>query len=504
MRLLPGNQTIALVLLHAIFAFGLQQTDQQPLALVGGTAITASDKPPIFDAVILLKNGRIQAIGPRNSIVIPPSVKVLELRGKFVTPGLIDTNVHLVLMTIPEFFIKYEGRFEDIALESAQLGLKYGFTTLMDTWGPLEPLLKARDRLDRGEVLGSRVLIGGNIVGMGGPFTTSMLGSAPISSSGLRYSGWVDPEIQKRIDDLWEANMGPRLLALTPGEIAQATRDYLARGVDFVKVAVSDHGLQPVEPLMFSPEQLRAIREEVRKAGRPFVTHTFTLASLDIAINSGPDLLQHPNVMMPFPSTPAQIATRDELIARIKREHIYCSLMMVPSKEQLRILREWNPNDHPHDAALNRIMMSRKQGAESQYKQQLAALRPWLEAKLPFTLATDAGLELSDLGPVVWGRLGRAEFERMEALQDAGALPNEILMAATRRGAEAYGLGKELGTLEVGKIADVLVLDGDPLQDVHNFRKINLVIKGGRVVDRKALPTVHVAPYFEPEMPWPF
>jgi imidazolonepropionase-like amidohydrolase len=92
----------------------------------------------------------------------------------------------------------------------------------------------------------------------------------------------------------------------------------------------------------------------------------------------------------------------------------------------------------------------------------------------------------------------------MEALQDAGASTMEILMGATRRGAEAYGLGHDLGTVEAGKIADLLVLEANPLQDIHNFRKIDMVLKGGNVVDRKALPTVHAVDFYDPEAPWPF
>src|SRR5271170_2841457 len=92
------------------------------LALVGGTVITATGEPPIPDAVVLIENGRIKVIGSRASVIIPSGTQVIDVQGKFITPGLIDTNVHLVLMTVPEFFVKYEGKFEDIALESAQIG----------------------------------------------------------------------------------------------------------------------------------------------------------------------------------------------------------------------------------------------------------------------------------------------------------------------------------------------------------------------------------------------
>ena len=94
------------------------------LALVGGTVIIATGQPPIPDAVVLIENGRIKAVGPRATVTVPSGVQIVDAHGKFITPGIIDTNAHLVLMTVPEFFVKYEDRFEDIALESAQVGLE--------------------------------------------------------------------------------------------------------------------------------------------------------------------------------------------------------------------------------------------------------------------------------------------------------------------------------------------------------------------------------------------
>lgn len=480
-----------------------------PLALAGGTVITATGAPPIPHATVLIENGRIKAVGPSPSVTIPKGAQVIDAGGKFITPGLIDTNVHLVLMTVPEFFIKYEDRFEDIALESAQITLKYGITTVMDTWGPLDPLLKARDRLNHGQVLGSRVLIAGNIVGLGGPFSSNFLLSWPLHGLDVRYGGWVHPIIQQRINALWEANVGPNLLALTPSEIAEEMRKYLARGVDFVKVAVSAHGIDPVEPLMFSEEQLRAMREEVRKAGRQFQTHTYTLESLRLGIAVDPELLQHPNVMSTPPDTPAQRKMLEELIAEINRKHIYCALMGLPSKDQTQIIWNWKPgqqrpNGSEEDQYVDQIMLSRHKMADPVlYAKNRDLLRLWLDAKVPFTLATDGGAEASELGPVVWGRLGRRHFENMESLEDAGASPMEILIGATRRGAEAYGLARDLGTVEAGKIADLLVLDADPIQDVRNLRKINRVLKDGRIIDRASLPTVNVI-HYDPEAPWPY
>jgi imidazolonepropionase-like amidohydrolase len=260
---------------------------------------------------------------------------------------------------------------------------------------------------------------------------------------------------------------------------------------------------------MFSPEQLRAMREEVRKAGRPFQTHTFTLESLRIGIGPYPQLLQHPNVMSTLPESPAQRAELSALIAEINRKHIYCALMGLPSRDQSQIIWNWKPGEHraagnPEDQYVDEIMLSRHaSGDPAVYQKKVALLHVWLDSKVPFTLATDGGAEASELGPVVWGRLGRRHFENMESLVDAGASPMEVLIGATRRGAEAYGLGRDLGTIKQGKIADLLVVDANPLADIRNLRKINSVIKDGCVVDRASLPTVKVI-HYDPEARRPY
>jgi imidazolonepropionase-like amidohydrolase len=505
-----GRSTLAvrevtrLVALCLLLAAPMMVAGQERLALVGGTAITIADARPLEDAVILLRDGRIEQLGARRDVQVPDDYRVVDVKGQWITPGLIDSNVHLILMTVPEFFVKYEDDLEEIAIQSAQVGLKYGMTTMADSWGPLDPLKRARDRINSGEITGSRVLIAGNIVGLGGPFSSYFMGSWDLRGISLRYGGWVHPMIQQRIDKLWEAGGGPELLAMTPNEAADAMRAYIAQGVDFVKVAVSAHGIGPVEPMMFSPRVLQAMRQVVREAGIPFQTHSFTVESLRASIDLEPDLLQHPNVM----STPWQYASEAqksairEMIVEIADKGILSGLMAIPNREQIRIYAEWDSSQHD-DPWINQIMDFRKGtfvGAD--FEQLSEGVKVWLDADVPFTIATDQGPEAADLGPVVWGRLGRAHFDRMEALQEIGASPQDILVAATRNGAAAYGLEDRLGTIEAGKVADLLVLGGDPLADVVNLRKIRYVIKDGRIVDRESLPTVKVLDY-DPAAAWP-
>lgn len=491
---------VLLLLMH----IPVVSAEAERLALVGATVIKATGEAPVENATLVVVDGHIERISTQQPV--PQGYRQVDVSGKWITPGLIDANVHLILMTVPEFFVKYENRLVDIAIQSAQVGLKYGLTTMPDTWGPLAPLLEARDRINRGEFVGARVLVAGNIIGTGGPFSQYFMGGWPLQTQGLRYGGWVHPAIRQRIDALWEDDVGPAMLAMTAEEAAEAIRKYIAKGVDFVKFGVSGHSLGKVEPLMFSPGVLHAMAREVRKAGIPLTTHTFTIESLRLALELEPDLLLHPNVMSvpwAFASDRQQDAIK-ALIEQIAEKKIASGLMSIPEKKKMQAYKEWDVTQNAQHPHLNRIMVNRQTGmAFTSYEQLAAGTKVWLDGGVKYTLATDQGPDSADLGPVAWSRLGRAHFGRMIGLQDMGAKPMDILVASTRNGAEAYGLGDKLGTVEAGKIADLLVLDADPLTDIANFRKIHMVIKEGQIVDRDALPTVKVLDY-DPEAPWPF
>ena len=138
---------------------------QSAIAIVGATIIDGNGGPPLANGTIVLTGNRISAVGPSGSVDVPDGAQVIDGRGKFVTPGFIDSNVHLSLYGAGETIVRYEDRNADLTLESAQLQLKNGFTTVRDSYGSLLPLMEVRDAIARGEVVGPRMLVAGNIVG---------------------------------------------------------------------------------------------------------------------------------------------------------------------------------------------------------------------------------------------------------------------------------------------------------------------------------------------------
>lgn len=149
------------------------------IAIVGATVIDGNGGPALPDATIVVRGHRIAEIGPRASIRVPAGARVIDATGKFATPGFTDTNVHLSLYNNGESMVRYADRFVDLVAEAAQTELKYGVTTVRDSYGALLPLIEVRDSIARGQLVGPRMLVAGNIVGWGGPKSPLFSNSTP-------------------------------------------------------------------------------------------------------------------------------------------------------------------------------------------------------------------------------------------------------------------------------------------------------------------------------------
>src|SRR5579863_3474247 len=134
----------------------------------GATLIDGKGGAPLSDAVIVIDGARISAIGPRASVPVPANANLIDAKTRYVMPGLIDTNVHLSLYGGSkeryESLVHYAPREPEIVLEAAQIDLKYGVTTVRDSYGLLSPLTKVRDQIAAGRAIGARILAAGNIV----------------------------------------------------------------------------------------------------------------------------------------------------------------------------------------------------------------------------------------------------------------------------------------------------------------------------------------------------
>src|SRR6185503_18856361 len=151
------NKVAVIALIAATAARG-----QSPaIAIAGGTVIDGNGGAPLRDATIVVTGSRITAVGPRASVRIPEGARVIDAAGRYIIPGMIDTNVHLSLYggnnDRYESLVRYQPRQNDIVLEAAQIQLKHGVTTVRDSYGLLIPLTLVRDKIARGEAIGARI-----------------------------------------------------------------------------------------------------------------------------------------------------------------------------------------------------------------------------------------------------------------------------------------------------------------------------------------------------------
>jgi imidazolonepropionase-like amidohydrolase len=421
--------------------------------------IDGTGRVPISDGVVLIRDGRIAAVGVRGQVAIPPEALIIDGRGKYVIPGLMDANVHLVMRRNRVDVIN---RFEDLIEEAAQTALMYGQTTVFDTWGILEPLIRVRDRIRRGETEGSRIFVAGNCIGMAGPFVP---GSPQEKEAGR--------EAAAEVNRLSQLNTGPDLRFMTSDQVRTIIREYIHRGPDFLKYAASGH--EEPDLIVFSEDVQRVIVDEGHRAGLTVQAHTTSNESLLMAVRAGVDLITHADVTGPVP---IPVST----LALLKEKQIPCGFFPKTG-------RRWDieiGGGSRTPGAKSRLTL------ESQRRNQ----EEMIKADIPLLINTDGGLwppDLLALHPAEhWtdyeAIIGEGYFVRCRGMAEMGIPPMEIILAGTRNVARAYGLLDDLGTLEKGKLADLVILEADPLADIENLRRIAAVIKDGRVVERQRLP----------------
>lgn len=436
----------------------------QTLAVTGGTVIDGTGAAAVADATVLVRDGRIVAVGAMADMPVPAGTEVLDARGKYVIPGLIDANLHLFLNIDLETLVKYEGRYHEIVLEAAQIALKSGQTTVFDTWGPRDALATARDMINRGDAPGSRIYLAGNIIGFDGPLSADFREAA---------AAHVSKAFAGRINETWEQGTGRALLWMPPDSVRAKVREYAGTGVDFLKYGASGH--VDMNFVSFSPAQQRAIVEEGRRAGLTVQTHTTSVESFDMAVEAGVDLITHCGITGPTHRLPL------EYVRKLVDRGVACSVLPI-TQRRLEALQKEAP-----DGTLATYM---KVGKENH--------RALIRAGAVLLVSTDAGIEnpvllaesptlaADTVDPRV--KLGEGHFNALAALEEMGMAPMEILKSVTSHIARAYKLDAEIGALEPGKAADMVVLDANPLAGALNYRRIHAVIQGGRLVDRDALP----------------
>ena len=475
-----GPFKAALALLTVLLATLHGTAAGETLAITDVTVIDGTGAAPQRGVAVVIENGKITAIG--RGATLPEGGRRIDGRGKFLLPGFIDSNVHATVYGNAkrrETVVKYGDHNDQLALEFAQRQLKYGVTTVRDSYGALEPLIAVRDRIDAGDAVGARLLVAGNILGWGGPFslTFSLMPEAELT---LFQAKWNDHIAQ---------GVGEELMDMTPAEVRVALNNYLDKGPDFIKYGGTSHFFQP-SLITFSPRVQQVIVEETHRRGLVAETHATSPEALRLAVEAGIDLIQHPEILTR--------AYPDDLLDLIVERDVICALRAntltgepwrahLARREQAeKALRDAPP---PRTGAERR---EREQRRESSYALERRNAETLIARGCRVTIATDNyqgdAPEFRREPKPETHEAGIGSILALEGLVELGMSEMDAIVAATRNGAIAAGMLDRIGTVEVGKEADLVLLAADPLQDIAHIRRLDTVIARGRPVDVDTLP----------------
>lgn len=448
----------------SISTFGARAAAQSsPIALVGGTLVDprASSKP---NASIVVRDGRIVCAGTRAECPVPSRARVVDVSGKFITAGLIDSHVHYSQTGW------VDGRPDAIDLRS-----EFPYDSVVAS------LQQNPARFDRAWLCSGVTAV----FDVGGyPFTIPMARAHEANSLAPRMAA-AGPLLTTRAHWL-NLPFLQQFVPMTDDSTIRATVSGLKyMGVAAIKVWYLQlpDSLQP-----HAREMLMIAGQAATKAGLPLIVHATQLARAKEALAAGTRVLVHSvdnatidaefidaakrNGTIVIPTLTVREGYSDAALGRSPalRYPLECVDPVTRAKLE-RVIPE---------AMRTRIVATARSGVwERQRATSEANLMKLRAAGIPIAMGTDAGNPGTAHGPSV--------YREMEAMQAAGMPAREVLLSATLIAARAMGRDRDLGSIDRGKLADLVVFDADPGSDIANARKVRMVMRGGTLYDRAQL-----------------
>jgi imidazolonepropionase-like amidohydrolase len=422
------------------------------LAIVGGTLLDGTDGPPIRNSVILVRGGRIVDVGTVADTEIPSTATVVSAEGLTVLPGLSDAHVHTMIVghgVYDDYFPAYESRFRELMPISARELLLAGVTSARDLGAPLEDALWLKREVEAGRLPGPRLYVSG-------PFLQHELPPA----QGTSYDSSVQDSFR------WP---------VTGAEDARAkTRRLIEAGVDVIKV-IQLAGLTAAERA--------AIADEAHRAGKPIAVHAGSHEEVLQAAEMGVASIEHIGArpMSLYPDETLRVMAESGIRASVTSvvQRVYDITADFPERKDDPRLRADLPPDVYADVQASIEFPSRLNyfaGAKDHNRFHDQKIRQLYDHGVEIVVGTDSGTPMNFHYESTW--------QEMDLLVRAGIPALEVIGMATRRPALLNGVGGELGTVEPGKLADILIVDGNPLRHMGALRNVRIVIKDGVIVVR--------------------
>jgi imidazolonepropionase-like amidohydrolase len=441
----------SVAMLAAVFAVSAGAQGQQALVIENGTLIDGNGGDPVENAVIVVQGNQIVAAGPANQVDVPDGAEIIDAEGKWILPGLWDGQ-----SSYSWFF--------------GELYLHHGVTSQIDIGLGAEVSVSARDAVNLGHQRGPREWIGI-----------------------AHFGGFNEDELHG-----FETPYDGRQLPRTFEDLQQHTQILLDRGADMIMF--HDGNWDPQWVSWACDTAHAAGKPCTQRAGGPRMgIREAALAGVDIVHHSrgvGPgvvaDGVDANNALDQFANMDEAKAL--DLVDLIVREEVF----LVPN-----IIHEapGYPADWPSmQAAYNELFSDPELLAyyPEAFQKRLARTRrdtatgELRERRMPgyhnmirfHKMVIDAGGKVLIGGDTNGAKVpGSIVHEEMAIFQEGGIAPMQIIMGATKWPAEAMRVSDRIGTIEAGKIADIIIVDADPLADINNLRQISAVIFDGRVID---------------------
>jgi imidazolonepropionase-like amidohydrolase len=410
-----------------LFAGAARASDERIVAIKAGRFIDVVDERVLTDQVVLIEGDRIAKVGPARSVGVPDDARVIDLSGYTVMPGFVDTHTHVTGDPTISYYDSYNisaPREAVLGVMNARRTLLAGFTTIRNVGASGFSDVALREGIERGDVMGPRIFASGPAIGITG--------------------GHCD-----------ENNLAPEFNYSAEGvadgvdAVRKMVRRNIKYGADLIKYCgtggVFSKGDTPGAP-QFTFEEAKAIVDEAHSMGRTVAVHAHGAEGIKIAIRAGADSIEHASLV------------DDEGIRMAARAGTVFS-MDIYNTDYTQA--EGAKNDTPEE-----YLQKDRDIGEIQRENFRKAAR----AGVKMSYGTDAGVYPNG-----------DNAKQFAIMIRYGMTPMKAVVAATQTGAEVLKKDKDFGAIETGRFADIIAVEGDPLQDVSLLERMRFVMKEGAV-----------------------
>jgi len=399
---------------------------QDYTVLFGRKLIDGTGNPPIENPIILIQGSKIIAVGREEDLAIPQTGNIIKLnyKDKTLLPGLIDCHVHLCMSADDNPLARLYKDSDDMlvlrAANNAQAALKAGITTLRDCGGRNRMTFSIKEAIKKGIIKGPRLLLSGRPITITGGHCFFLNGEAD------------------GIDG-----------------VQKAVRQLIKEGADFLKIMASGGGMTPSTiPKLpyYTVEELIVAADEAHRLGRKIAAHCHSTKSIEDSLEAGIDTIEHASFLAPDGQRKFELSIAEKIVA----SGTYICPTLSAGRRPIHPVNQTNEY---------------KLGLQADMQNSNFSLMHQMGVKL--IAGTDAGVTYTTFD----------NYPLCLELAIAGGMTNmQAIQSGTSLAAEALGIADVIGAIQSGKEADIIAVDGDPMENISVLWNIAMVMKAGELI----------------------